>query len=202
MFLKGGEWQDVLESCISDSPLQKNLHESFISLTKIIASSSGLVADCAALIVKDRNSPHRRSRLLTRVDRHRSELIHWRRQWGQYTFSPMRPDGEALEKMDPGEGDMPGRQIHNWCTSECYMLLTNLLRTCLGRQLASASQRQSHEITASMVGDEPRGSGIAHSVRGNATQVILLNISLAVATVTLEPLPLFQALAERGDKSR
>lgn len=82
------------------------------------------------------------------------------------------------------------------------MRLTNLLRTYLGRQLASASQRQSHEITASMVGDEPRGSGIAHSVRGNATQFILLNISLAVATVILEPLPLFQALAERGDKSR
>ncbi len=82
------------------------------------------------------------------------------------------------------------------------MRLTNLLRTCLGRQLASASERQSHEITASMVGDEPRGSGIAHSVRGNATQFILLNISLAVATVILEPLPLFQALAERGDKSR
>ncbi len=113
MFLEGGEWQDVLESCITDDPLQKTLHESFTSLTRIIASSSGLFADCAAFIVNDKNSPSRRSRLLRRVDRHRSELVHWRRQSGQYTLFPMRPDGKALKKTDPGEEDMPGRQIHN-----------------------------------------------------------------------------------------
>lgn len=185
MFLEDDAWQDVMESCITDTTDLSDRDRRLMTFGMISVCFPGLMREVAEFCQQLIYDAAAHEALLRRVEKHRNRLQHWSSRFGRYLFTPIYADGSALEIIQEGEERLPGKVVDVFCSYEGYLLIANRLHVALGGDLASLLETQSREVALDYIGDDTSDKPIAHGVLCNGAQSAAVVMCKLTATSIL-----------------